>query len=67
MSVIRSDLEKMAGLLSAISGAGPAVSGAGPAVSGAEPMNVDDTGFEERNDKKELCSCLHHLYICLYD
>ena len=46
MSVIRSDLEKMAGLLSAISGAGPAV-------SGAEPMNVDDTGFEERNDKKE--------------
>ena len=60
MSVIRSDLEKMAGLLSAISGAGPAVSGAGPAVSGAgpavsgaEPMNVDDTGFEKRNDKKE--------------
>ena len=53
MIVIRSDLEKMAGLLSAISGAGPAVSGAGPAVSGAEPMNVDDTGFEERNDKKE--------------
>ena len=46
MSVIISDLETMSGKLLAISGAGPAVSGAGP-------MNVDDTGFEERNDKKD--------------
>jgi hypothetical protein len=46
VSVIRSDLETMAGQLLAISGAGPAVSGAGP-------MNVDDTGFKEKNDKKD--------------